>query len=490
MMKRISRILAALLALSILSSCSKTPDTQKDLPSDAVTTDSQDTTDESDTRITPDLPEDVRFDGEHFVYLHWLVSAWGMTGVEDLVCEEATGEPVDDAVYRRNSMISEKYGVKFGISYEEQGDLPNTYRNVVLGDLHSYDVVIPILTSMSSVLTNGCCYDLNKLPYLDFTKPWWDQKSTVDLSIDGSLYMVASDIIISEDKATAAFLFNKKLAEDYSLPDLYQLVNEGKWTLSTLYEYSKGVSGDLNGDSKLDANDRFGILGQHDFALAAFNGAGSKFAAKDSDDLPYDSFNTERNIAVCEKILDIMYDDGVFFNAHMAGMDQTWDMFAENKGLFRWSILGHVANLRQSDVDFGILPTPKYDEAQDGYYNMVNPHNCGLLTVPSNSASPEMTGIILEALAAESKYTLRSAYYDITLEGKSLRDTESEAMLDLIIENRIYDAGSIYDFGNFAMQWLYIAASGNKDVVSFHERYAKSITKDIDKLVKKIQTVD
>ena len=44
----------------------------------------------------------------------------------------------------------------------------------------------------------------------------------------------------------------------------------------------------------------------------------------------------------------------------------------------------------------------------------------------------EEMGIFLENLGAASYETVRPAYYDITLQGKRLRDSESEKMLDYI----------------------------------------------------------
>ena len=59
----------------------------------------------------------------------------------------------------------------------------------------------------------------------------------------------------------------------------------------------------------------------------------------------------------------------------------------------------------------------------------------------------ERTGAIIEALSAEGYYTLKPAYYETVLKGKSVRDDESSEMLDIIFANRVYDLEYMYDWG-------------------------------------------
>ena len=57
---------------------------------------------------------------------------------------------------------------------------------------------------------------------------------------------------------------------------------------------------------------------------------------------------------------------------------------------------------------------------------------------------PEFVGVIAEALNAESWKRVVPAYYDISLKYKGARDEQSVAMLDLIVEGRIFDFGYVY----------------------------------------------
>ena len=73
--------------------------------------------------------------------------------------------------------------------------------------------------------------------------------------------------------------------------------------------------------------------------------------------------------------------------------------------------------------------------------NFSNEFKLYMVSIPI-TADLAFSGHITEALAYESKYTLTPAFYDLTLRTKTARDDESEAMLDIIFNNKNYDLGT------------------------------------------------
>lgn len=444
-----------------------------------------------ETRLNADLPTDIDYNGYEFKVLHWSHSAWESTAraSRDIFAESQTGDPINDAVYLRNMKVEETYNVKILLQKEELGTMSTTIINNVSAGDDTFDVVYPRLYEGASLMTQGLFLDLNEMPYLDLDKPWWDQNAVNSLSVGGKLYLVATDININDKDATSAIAFNKKIANDYNIPDLYEAVKDGKWTFDYMKSVYANVSSDLNGDGIIDMNDIYGFLGKNDVTVSFFNGGGGTFVDKDENDIPYFAFYSERNIAMTQKIIDLMRDENNFFNHQTAGIDdlQYTKMFEEGHGLFFWMRLDEVTNMRASDTDFGILPTPKYDEIQSQYWNTVSRHTTGLMSVPITS-EPERTSIILEALAAESKYTLQPAYYDVSLIGKSTRDVESEGMLEIIMAGRVFDLGSIFAFGGFEDQYLGLGKIGGGDIVSLYEKFETQTIAAIDNFIEKIET--
>ncbi len=491
--KRIfSLLLAVLLIGTALLSCAD--DTNE--PGATTTAGPADTaaTTEGETRLYPDLPE-MDFDGYTFKVLHWYVTGWDNRMNKDIYAEAENGDPINDAVYKRNLYMTEKYNVTFSLENKPNNEVISITQKFINSGDDAYDVVYARMFDVTSLLTGGYFLNLKNLEYVDFTKPWWDHNSVESLSVLGKLYLAASDINIIDKDATAALAFNKQYATDNQFPDLYALVNDGAWTMDKMMSLYKGKSRDLNGDGQIDVeNDIYAFLGKHDVTGSFFLGGGGTFVSKDENDVPYLSFSSERNYNVAEKIFEIIYDSDNYYNQHT--MQKTIDdnafeqYFVNGHGIFFWMRLDNVTSMRASETEFGILPIPKYDEAQKRYYSMVSIHTAGLITVPKTATDPSRTGFILEALSAESKYTLIPAYIEVALKGKYVRDNESEGMLDLIFDTRTYDLGDVFAFGNLAGDWAGIAASGNKDVASFYAKHEKLAQKAMDKFVEKISEAD
>jgi hypothetical protein len=105
--------------------------------------------------------------------------------------------------------------------------------------------------------------------------------------------------------------------------------------------------------------------------------------------------------------------------------------------------LGNAQALRGMEADFGIVPYPKWDEQQENYLTTSVAY-FSLFCVPTTVQNLEMTGIITEALCAESYKKVIPAFYEVALKTKHARDDESAEMIDLIRSGLTFDFGKIY----------------------------------------------
>jgi hypothetical protein len=80
-------------------------------------------------------------------------------------------------------------------------------------------------------------------------------------------------------------------------------------------------------------------------------------------------------------------------------------------------------------------------------------------------------------------YTLRPSFYESTLKGKMLRDTDSEEMLDIILNSRTYDLGRIYDWGGITGTLYSISEQSSFTYVSAIEKKTAIIQEAIDKII-------
>ena len=507
-MAKLKRTMAVLIALLMLvptlASCSdNTPAETKETTAQQETAQTAESTDASadeseteDERIKPNIPESADFGGDDITFLHWYNTAWTETVRQsrDIYAEGITGEAINDAVYNRNVKIEDAYKVKIALQLEQSTDIASMVGQQVTAGDSTYDVVYQILSAAPALIQKSYFHNLFNVPNIDLTKPWWDQNSISSLSTMGILPLVSTSINVNDKDATAALAFNKTIASNNQLEDLYTLVREGKWTYDKLSEMAEATYNDSNGDGTMTPDDVYGFLGGRDVIDSLYHGSGSQFITKNENDEFIFTFGTERDVDVISKGIDIV-NSSWYFNHH-AWKDQSdilyRQIFETGHGLFFWMRLDDVTNMRAGDADFGIIPIPKYEEAQDKYYSLVSQHTTGLMSIPITCAGDDlsMVGMVLEALAAESHYTLIPEYIETSLKTKNSRDAESADMLDIILGNRVFDPMNVYSFANFGDAIMDAADANNKDMASLIKSKEKLVNKSIEKVLKAVSAVE
>ena len=495
-----SKVLALMLALLMLSqavACSQSgannDETKGGDPSESTKVNGDSSSeDETETeRIKPDIPETADYGDDEINFMSWSISFWsdGAWKCRDIYAEGMTGDGINDTVYLRNQRIESNYKVKICLNIEEYSNIVNMVTKAGKSADTTYDVVYPRLCEAPALFNNGSLLNIHKVPSIDLTKPWWDSNSVDALTVEGYLPCVATSINIQDKDATAGMLFSKLDQDKYGFEDLYQTVREGKWTIDKIIEISDATAENLNGDGVMDDLDHLGFIGARDVMEAFYYGSGEQHATKDENGTLGFSFGTERDFDICTKIVDMM-NQPYFWNDHIrtkaGGNREMHLLFSEGNGTFIWQRLSGITNLRESDVDFGVLPTPKFDESQEKYYSMVSRHSCGLMSVPISITGEKLDelGIVLEALAAESHYTLIPEYIETSLKTKHSRDAESGEMIDIIINNRVYDPIYIYNIGQFSDAFLVLGDTDNPNLATLAKSKSKMIGKQLDKLSK------
>lgn len=152
-------------------------------PAATVATETEETT--AQDLYDPHLP-DLSFDDSTFTILTKGVSAYNEWGETSIYTEAQNGDAVNDAIFIRNSYIEETYKVKLAEypSTNPSGDIKNS---VAAADA-AYDVVMPAFGDCGTLASGGNFMNLYELEYNDFTRPWWDQRSISDLTVDSKLF--------------------------------------------------------------------------------------------------------------------------------------------------------------------------------------------------------------------------------------------------------------------------------------------------------------
>ena len=486
MKKRCLLLILALIFL--LASCGENADNQTREQSPAENQESDNTNGDSDNpesaaeRIPANVPG-RDFDGYEFTILANSTAYNPYWYSKDIWVEEETGDLINDAVYTRNRAVEERFNIEImGIF---SGNQFNDARRSILANDNNYDMhTVPLQGATAQLAQQGLLLDLKNVPFIDLEKPWWDQKANEQLSISHRVMFTISDLLIIDKDALFIFLFNKDVIQELGLEDPYQLVKNGAWTIDKMWEMAQLNSRDINGDGIMDDTDSYGLLTAGHTIHGNVVSSGHFVITKDKDDLPVLNITHPIIQATIEKWLDMKNDRS---NTWIA---QDWDsrhadiwlyqldVLSEGRGMFLYAGMDRVTTLRTFDFNFGILPNPKFDESQDEYFNHVHAWCTTAISIPVTS-DPERTGIILEALTAESYYTLRPAYYEVSLMTKFLRDDESGEMLDLIFSTRCYDLGHVYNWGGVFDMFSSLPLQSNQQFVSAYERIMPRIEADM-----------
>lgn len=482
MKKAICCMLLCAMLCAAAGCASKEADNETTNTADTTAADKETAETETETeKLLPDLPE-RDFEGYTFRGMtkgtassHWYS--------RDFYAAELTGEAINDAVYNRNAVICEKYNFKMEELGAESGDPVTDARKAVQAGENSFDVILAG-NSINPMITDGMLLDLNAMPYMDMTKPWYDQNANESLSIAHKLFISCGELNVMDNDATWSILFNKPMAENLGLGDLYEMVLNGTWTQDVLLSAMEAASIDLNGDGLRDVDDQWGNVGESFDVMGYMVGAGARCFTKDADDMPVLDVLSERYVDAYTKASAINDNTDICLTIAKA---QDWaildKVFTDGRCLFSYVGLNRVTLFREMEADFGILPTPKYDEAQEEYYNVVSTWGANFFAVPKTAEDMERTGIILEALSAESMYTLTPAYYDVTLKTKAARDEESSAMLDIIFASRVFDLGNFYGWGGIFDLPGSQSAAGKTDIVSAVEGKVNVINAAMEKTI-------
>ena len=378
----------------------------------------------------------------------------------------------------------------------QSGEVHSVTMRTVNAQDDSIDIVTPFFWcgQIGNDTLSGYYVDLKSVDSIDLSNPWYDQKSVKDLEIMNRLFFVTSDLTIGDEIATSGMVFNKQLYDDYGYNtqygDIYQIVRDGEWDFETLKSMVLAFFDDIDGNGIMDDKDRYGLLYQRDTLQSFINGFGMRNADKDNDGVPYYTLISDQNSNKLDGIFSFLYTKNNCFHV-MNYFDGTstdfttgmCNMFINNQAMFMWIRFADVEMLRTMDVDFGIIPVPKYDEAQDSYYNCVNNFMGVATTIPRSCCDVEKVGMFLEAICCESRKELTPAYYNVTLQGKITRDEESRDMLDLIFENRAFDIGDIYNFGGFSEKVYRMSQTHNSDYASLYAKNEKLCQKILDKFI-------
>jgi len=391
--------------------------------------------------LAPTIDEGVRFDGGVIRLLCMETIVQGANGTEDAPVGALAQE-----VYDRNRRCEERFGITMTYhdmpNPEWQTGIAKAVRQSAQSGSNDYDLVFGTQGVMVPLVNEGLFLPISEYDYwIDLDQVWWNKGYIESVSLNtNAQYCLFGNLSYNQiERTTACFANVTKLNDQHNIKDkdLFELVLSGKWTLDKFTELVNLGYRDLNGNSKKDEGDMFGLSESMGKTFAAY-GAGLEFTTRDEEGYPVIAMNNERTVKLVEKLVALFGSN----NQNVINLDNIGHLqyFGDGNALFVCNRL-FVAGwnqLREMRDDFVILPYPKFDETIDGYHAPVESNvqwACVTNTVADEDL--EMISAAVEQLCYDGYMNETPIYYENNLKLKYSRgddvDTQSQ-VLDIIVQ--------------------------------------------------------
>lgn len=451
---RITALLMALLMLTLcFVSCANTPDEggvegssdpaiTQDPNNPAATTLPEETTypvDENGYELDR-LPE-LNYNNEEFVLFTWSNQVkweWNEDG-------ETNGDKIHDAIYTRQVRTEERLGIKIVIS-KQTGDWSNrnsfittVEANVASGAQDAFDLVGQYTPAAPIGAMKNLYLDLSEFQYLDWERPWWPKDIQESCHINNNVYFITGDITGTLVRNIHCLIGNLDLANNYQLPNLYDIVDNKEWTFAKFTELTLGTVQGINPDGS--ASYSFTITDNVHYD-SLFYGAGFRFVDHDdngnlvmSEELKGDRLETWYQ--TCHSLL---FDNA---DVELLGANKA-NGFASGNVLFHGGSIADVQNyLQEVNFDFAVLPYPMYDENQENYRTITS-YWLSMFSIPANANDPAMSAAVLECLSSYGYRYLTPTLYQEAFQYRYLDTLENARMFDLLHNTLVFDPGRLF----------------------------------------------
>jgi hypothetical protein len=212
---------------------------------------------------------------------------------------------------------------------------------------------------------------------------------------------------------------------------------------------------------------------------------------RDSEGIPQLTMNNEKMVSFTQKMYSLYNENaGIYqFPPDYNSLDIVIpNKFKASELLFMLGWFRSSELLRDMELDYGIIPYPKYDETEATYLSLAHDITT-LVCLPTTVLADkvDMVCAVIEALAFEGYKNVIPAYYEIALKIKYSRDSSEQALqiIDMIYENETTDFAYVYNYALNGIGLIMRDLMGGKksDFVSVYATKEASTLKLLDTLI-------
>ncbi len=380
-MKRIICFILALVMVSVLLVACKDNGDDPSLTTDATTGDQNLPSVEGDKLFDASAMKEKNKAENKVMY----VLNWNAEHVEFEVTEDQiTIDEVNAAVYERDNQVKNSLGLSAINYHEEIGSTGNENKfvqyveRVALNNDAEVDVIATYSKTAGLCAQKGFYLPVNYYDkYINLDNSWYPKQFLDEVRIKDNIYFVSGDISTNLLFMTYCFIFNKELMNtlgiDYN--DYYDMVESGKWTNEEMYKLVEGYYDDANGNGYKDIDDHFGLRTCFYHMDALYTSAGLKIVEVDhgvteenKKNLIFVSpdYGSQKSVDLNDRLGELMTSNFAY-----ADSENVAEKFAQTRKslsmITRIRDIGNYVMKLDEKLPVGVLPMPKYNEAQEDY---------------------------------------------------------------------------------------------------------------------------
>lgn len=396
------------------------------------------------------------------------------------------GEPLNDAMYNRVRTLEEKTGIKWAEDTEHVDEnLARKAQQLIMAGDDVYSAMYIPARDLYKFTAEDYLYDLTDFPEIRLDRPWWFDSYNGKSTVAGHLYAAAGASQLMIFDSLWCLYFNETMMSTLDITPPYQLVREGKWTLDVLKTHMKAavnLNGDETWDVKGGGNCIYGLSGG---GVSKFIENTGEFGIDNENGKLVYTAGSPRYYDVVTKLSQMMEKgDGMVFETYNNAQDGApgsyITMFEDQRALYLTAELSKTNRMREFTWSFGIVPYPKYDEAQERYYAAPF-YGTPNFTIPVTVADPKYSAVIGDALTYISNEMVIPVFMNVTLEQKGLRNEDSIEMLDILMNSSMPSLSTVYNISSTMLSEVAtVIRNGDDSVASIIASHEAEIRAAID----------
>lgn len=490
MKSSLKKLLALCLAAFMLLPLSACATGETDPATKESSTQSQEEVESDNMDYVCELPAELDYNGEEINIMYIKKS-----GREDELISEGLGNGViADAVYERNLAVETDLGVKLCF-FDQSSDLvaqTNITKLVQAGDTTTDIFTIGTYCSVDPAIS-GCYLNLSNLEYIDLSKHYWtqDYNNMMTFTSENKQFLATCPAALSLFRLTYLTIFNRDLFNERKIPDLYETVANGDWTLEYQLSLIEDTWLDTDGNGTPSKDDFYGFITGTCISVDAYCVA-SDIHLVIRDEEGYLAYNSEKVpslIDMAEKVNALYQNQGTYaFKGQLEddiGLHYIMEKFSEKQGLMATtqflSIENYIGPL--SEMSYGIVPMPKLNKAQEKYQTYVQDQvtSFGISAAIKNEKRQSMLSAVMESIAYNSNQIVRPAYYESALSLRFMQDPQSRDILGTMFETIAFDYTYVTDIYSIRATLRSMLPAKTLAIASRVQGWERSVSKILEK---------